>query len=941
MHANTPAINAHAVAFARALAPELPRPDHCAAAALTQWAKRCGMILDPDQIDVVTLHYQQHRGIWQAVVVQHLSLTQALIENWQGESTNNLFGALLHSPWAGHPPPTPLLITDKLHSRAAPQYGQDYQVFNGLYRRTHPMRYDAGNRLNLPAESLQAFIWEQDFHTPYKQTLDAFWREHFQAYRKAALLGFMAASNRQAMQGSLSAAGQRLTWQVAGLVPPPRWSDYSRTAQTRSVMRVAPLNIYGYPATDILCMSNAHTGLTVLYIPGNSAPFHEFVDEPCMKVWIAEQCRDAAKREALQAHFAPRDVDDGLSFSGLATALRGLGHYPDADRLPDSHAGFATSGVWHPQSTINYKPDKHSPAITGDVFTALTKRQQKRCYQDADFIITRDRDVEKAQWRHYLSSAINTLAPLACIVPELAPLFAVGGFAQFGLALDATIQAKTLEQRVEGAEGQVYGLLNALPMLHMATLKASIFRFEDPAMVPAYEPQDFVPPRKINGQIGYPLSPTAPPRLPVLSADELKAFFSLPSHVEPLPGGDPRIGEAVIRLPKYDGGYDVLESQVDGYLTSLAWDVETNTFVPRSGLNDVELRHLQAPAQGRQMVDVAAPATASLKQREDTLLALGVDLKLPINLSDLKPEGGTPIPKKISCVWVGNKLIGPEILENLGNNAAIVKNSAYDYQLYLTQTDPQVYAQNVERLARHAPGLKILALEQQPFYTQFADSQYFAQYQAALDGNGGVATNYASACDVLRYRLLQAEGGVYMDVDDNLLQPGQRAEYEGVAFGAPAVHLDEARLLATPESLVLSTPVSNELMGMRHEFNNSFIGSHAGNPTLDAISDEIHARYQANQDFYHSRPDREADPQAFAQHARRLSYMTGPRVLNDIIQTRLPYLKVLAQLRNFAVCPTVNGHLIAEKSAIGEAFRQCLPLESIGMVRGSLSWAST
>ena len=935
-------INHRAVAFVRGILADVPRPDICAATAVADWARRQGVLLDPDQVDAVTLHYQQHAGIWQAQVAQRMSLTQAVIGNWQGESNNDVFGALLHSPWAGTPPPSPLRITNTLHAQGVLKYGDDYQVFNGLYKRTQPARYAADNLLKLPAEGFQAFIWNLDFHTPYKQKLDAFWARHFDDYRLAALLNFMASSNQQVMQGSLSTEGQLLTWQIAGVVRAPQWADYGRSRQAHPVLRVAPLNIYGYPATDILCIVNLHTGLTLLYIPGNSSPLHEFVDEGCMKRWIAEQCRDAAKRSALQAHFAPGDVNDGLSFSGLATALRGLGHYPDADRLPDSHSGFATSGLWEPQSTINYKSAKYSPPISGDVFTALAKRKKKRCYQDAGYIITSDRDVNKAKWREYLSSTINTLAPIACIVPELAPLFAVGGLAQFGLALDRMLAAKTLDERVAGAENQVYGLLNALPLAHAVVSEASLFRFEDSTIVPATDPQGFLPPRRLNGQIGYPLSPTNPPRLAAMSTTELKRFFSLPSCIAPLPEGDTVISAAVVRQPQYDGGYDLLQGQVDTYLTPLSWDVETNTFVPRSGLNDVQLRHLAAPSQGRAMVDLSPPLPiATQAQRQATLLALGVDLRLPVDLSALEVEGATPIPKKISCVWVGGKLIPPEIFQNLGANAAIVDGSSYEYRLYLTQADPQLHARNLELLARHAPGLKVIALEQDPLYTAFANSKYFAQYQAALDGNGGMATNYASACDVLRYRILHAEGGLYMDVDDNLLRPGQRAELDGVKFGLPAIHLDEVALLATPDGLVLSPPVSSELMGMSHQYNNSFLGSHPGNPTLDAVSEEIHARYQTSQDFYASRPDRDADPQAFGIYARRLSYLTGPRVLNDIAQARLPNLKFLAQLRNFVVCPTLNGHLIVEKPEIGNAFRKWLPLDSIALVRGSLSWAST
>jgi hypothetical protein len=49
-------INPHAVAFVRAILPDLPRPDKCAAVAVAAWARRQGVTLDPDQVDAVTLH---------------------------------------------------------------------------------------------------------------------------------------------------------------------------------------------------------------------------------------------------------------------------------------------------------------------------------------------------------------------------------------------------------------------------------------------------------------------------------------------------------------------------------------------------------------------------------------------------------------------------------------------------------------------------------------------------------------------------------------------------------------------------------------------------------------------------------------------------------------------------------------------------------------------
>ncbi|MFP3334529.1 mannosyltransferase, partial [Pseudomonas sp. SIMBA_064] len=98
---------------------------------------------------------------------------------------------------------------------------------------------------------------------------------------------------------------------------------------------------------------------------------------------------------------------DGLEFSGLRTALAGLGLYPKAHRLSHDHPGFATSGFWDPQYIIDFRPDKYDSTLEGDLFTHLTLLQKRRAYADADSQITSNHAVNKAKWANYLSLATN------------------------------------------------------------------------------------------------------------------------------------------------------------------------------------------------------------------------------------------------------------------------------------------------------------------------------------------------------------------------------------------------------------------------------------------------------------------------------------------------------------------------------------------------------
>ena len=911
-------ISAQGVQAVRDSLKDYPRPDRAAADAVRAWALKQGLDLNPDNVDAVTLHYQIKGQRCIARVVQKLTLTQALLSNWQGESDNNLIGAALHEAWAGHPPPYPITLVDHLDEHSLFDNSAEYLVYNGLYRQVSPASYDAAHHVRLGAEAFQSFIWHLDFHKPYKQMLKTYWKDGLQAYRDAAKVNFIAACNMQISEASLSDAGRVLAWQVAGLLPRPHG------------VHVACLNIYGYVATNLLCLKNNETGLTLLYIPGNSAPFHEFTDESSMARWVAEQCWHPRTRQALEDHFPPGDEADTLGFSGLNTALTGLGLYPGYHHFdPDKHPGFATSGLWVPHDTVNYRTSKYSPPIEGDLFMAMARHQKKRSEQDAEFIINTDSSVTKEKWRGYFTSAINTLAPIAMVVPELAPIFALGGIVQLGLGLDRAINGKTLEQRAAGADDAIWGLLNATPLLHVQIPeRPAIFRFKRP---------EFVIPARINGQIGYPLSPVQPPHLPPIEPI-LEEAFSLPTAVAPVAEAPRDIADAVIRVPSYSGKKDVLECEIGGYVADVHYDIEYNAFVHSSDLNEIEPPYYIAPRPGERSLtrlkDVDRPVTDA--QRMETLQGLGVDLILPMSLGELRPPVMKPIPKQISCIWVGDKVISQPLLENVGRNAALLRESDYAYRIYLSTASPEVYARNVELLAQHAPSMQVLPLESQPLYAEFKQSRYYRQYKAAIDGNGGVGTNFASASDVLRYRVLYSEGGLYMDMDDSILRPGQRTP-----LGQPAESIDAVPLQTSNRGLILSVPMSNETLGMNIQYGNSMIGSHAGNPTLNAISDTMLERFEAQPDFYDSRPDPRQDLEGFHRYAIDLNHISGPGALNDAITHRLLELAQFREVWNISALPIRDNTGVLDWSGFREAYQALTPLNRFSQVGSNLSWAHT
>lgn len=898
----TSRINTAGVNYVREHLKHIPRPDREANRAIRQWLEQQGHDVDPEQVDVVTLHYcADASGGNLAAITQCLSLPQALLSNWQGESDNNLFGALLRAPWAGRLPDGPLRLVETLPVPGINHYGAAYSVFNGLFRRTEPQRYDASTHLPIAAEAFQQFIQELDFHAPFKAQLDRYWRDHLLDHRLVSKLNFIAACNRQVAEGSLSEAARKLAWRAAGLMP------------RGDKVRLSTLSIYGYAATDILYLNDRASDLTLLYIPGNSSPLLEFASENAMKDWIGQQCKEPARRLALKQHFRLADRPQGLDFSGLDTALEGLAEYPDRHRLPPEHGYFNDDGTWPPRTYVNYRPGKYNPKITGDLFRALAERQRQRTYDDADFLITRDSQVSKARWLGYLTTTLNLLAPLCLVVPGLAPLLAVGGIAQLGLGLDQAINGKSLVEKEAGVGNITWGLFNAVPLAIAGASRAkAVFEFKT---------DGFVPPVRLNEQIGYPLSPVSPPHVP---EPEGASYFHIREPIAPLPGGDQAIADSVIRTPAYTGDVDNLDASIDTYNVRVVYDLERDVFISEQELNNVEPVGYIAQAGRKDLQPVLSPRAVTNAMRSRSLRALGIDLTLPVEVPSLA-SGSQAIPKQVACLWVGDKVIAPELLANLGRNAARIRNSEYTLRLFLSSAAPESYAENLRLLAEQAPDLQVLPLEEQAFFRAFRQSRYYAQYDAALDGNGGIASNCASASDVLRYPMLHHEGGLYMDVDDTLLDTGET--------------IDQVELRTTHDGLLLAPPMSNEKMGMNCLYNTSLIGSHAGNPTLEAISEEMLARYQLNQEFYDSRPSLADDPANFYRYANRLSHMTGPVMLSDVVDRHLPALRTLRQIVNLYAMPRINAYRFIDVHQSQAAMRTLLPLNRFAEVGGNHSWS--
>lgn len=883
---------------------EFPRPDLQARAALTPWLRYHGVTDAPEALDIVTLHYQfeplgegrQHYRE-QAVVTGRMSLIEAVLSNWQGE-TANTFGERL-GDWAGSPPLGNVTLVERLEPESPFSNASPYAVFNGLYRRTQPVEYGPATLLALRAEAFHAFVEDLDLHHTFVTSLDHYWATQETYYRRALSIGFIADCNRQVSQGSLDEQARRLIWQAAGLAP-----------RARS-LQLSMLNVYGYVSTSILCLRDVQNGQTILHIPGNSAPFHAFASHAEMQRWFAHQCHTPVMREALLAHFQRADWPDGLDFSGLRTALEGLAEFPKVHRLSVNRPGFTTNGFWDPTVFVDYRPDVYSPPITGNLFAELTQRQKQRAYADCDVRIVTNAQVEKARLVTYLNVAMNLLLPIAIIVPEITPLLLAGGLAQFGLGLDQAVNGRTLEEKQQGVAEQWVGLFNALPVAGEATQQSKVlFR---------YARQGFHSVIRPNAVVGEAIGPA-----PALATATAQLAFRESPVVSSYSAVITRIDAGL--YPRFSA---LLLTERGLNRAEVIYDLASDTFISKADVHLPAAPRWQASANNPAVLVRldTAPSVASDMARMATLHGLGIVVQLPLDYAPLEALARSPIPRVITSLWVGGQPLGRPFIEALSANSQAMRNSAWRYQILLSRQDPVDYAANHALLTEQAPQLLLRPLEDEAWFADFTHSPYFAQYQAALEGP---ARNFSSASDVLRYRALQHYGGLYLDADDRLLLPDEQEQ------GLPA--LDVVPLSTTADGLLLAPPVSNDQMGLYLKFNSSMIGSHPGNPTLSAISDRIVQRFEQDPQFYTQWHDAPSSSEAAIDYAHRLNRLSGPGVLNEVIDERLPWLRQLRETVQLLVCPLYRVEQMVNRKALLDALKEHVPLDHVAQMGHAHSW---
>lgn len=228
-----------------------------------------------------------------------------------------------------------------------------------------------------------------------------------------------------------------------------------------------------------------------------------------------------------------------------------------------------------------------------------------------------------------------------------------------------------------------------------------------------------------------------------------------------------------------------------------------------------------------------------------------------------------PIPAIVHYIWVGRQLPGQDALDNV---AANVRSMPGFQSILHVDLDTEALQRLTGELTGQVPGLQIRNLNDEPFFQNLTGTRLGDQYRHIIDA---AQPYYPAASQVLRYPLMNAYGGIYLDLDNALL---------GI--------LEPGNLTSTRDGILLGSWVDSPL-GSGYE--PSRFASRPDNQVLRAISAEMTQRYQIGRAHYDSIAPRETSRQVgdfYREHSR----LTGAGLFNQVLAQTQSY-PVLPQMR--------------------------------------------
>lgn len=350
--------------------------------------------------------------------------------------------------WEHYPKPSESLTLAELVVKRFHAHDQDnsdlLDGYGGFYNvGADAAIYNETNEVRLRPSEVLKDLWAINFSELYRTKMQQFWALHSDDFRTLAKLNFLAKAldehdgerlNNENLKTLIKAVASDIDWPVS--------RAYLQTeAPVAEGLRVCALNIGGYSATDILCISDSN-GAQILYTPGELDCFHILASESDLHWWLLMQNNHAENRARFMAHFplAAQQQDDGnIGLNAMIDLL------------------YSTWGK-SDHHLINQNP----AAITGDAFSWLRDSVKARMHSDADLSLHSNGELRKKMWIGYLNAFLRVFGSMAAVGWPAALAVVGAGLADMGLNIDQAINGTSKADRKAGVMGAIASGIDVL-----------------------------------------------------------------------------------------------------------------------------------------------------------------------------------------------------------------------------------------------------------------------------------------------------------------------------------------------------------------------------------------------------------------------------------------------------------------------------------------------
>ncbi|CAH1539080.1 hypothetical protein THF1D04_500003 [Vibrio owensii] len=293
----------------------------------------------------------------------------------------------------------------------------DINSVAGIYNvGSDDIKYNSKNEIKILASDFRRISYDDiDIANDFKEASNSFWRKNDELFERVMRDSFSYLASHAFNNGELSSEQFHMLNSVAY---PERYEQHPE---------VILFDVYGYPSTDIILIEEKDKDSGVMYIPGSKSPFLFYDSEKELRRTLHD--RLITGNDALSRHFSLYNRQDGVEFSGVDSALKGI----KKDKWSD-----------------DYFMLKHLP-IQGDVFRFLRESYEKRLEQDADIMTKSNSEAKRDYFLEMFQGVFNLLPALELMAPEVGvPLALMTNLSTLGLEIDKAIEGDTLSEREEG-----------------------------------------------------------------------------------------------------------------------------------------------------------------------------------------------------------------------------------------------------------------------------------------------------------------------------------------------------------------------------------------------------------------------------------------------------------------------------------------------------------